>query len=98
MATAEFSKFPGISNVALLQHHLLGYERSSDCTAQEWPKGATPRPRCGAVAALCWSSREEIPQVQGKRNPGKRVGTERGHQGTDRLKSLSQTTSQPEIG
>ena len=48
----------------------------------------------GAVAVLCWSSREEIPHVQGKRNPSKMVGTERGHQRADRLKPQSQTTSQ----
>ena len=41
-----------------------------------------------------WSSREEIPNVQGKRNPSKMVGAERGHQRTDRLKPQSQTTSQ----
>ena len=29
---------------------------------------------------LCWSSREEIPHVQGKRNPNKMVGTKRGWQ------------------
>ena len=27
------------------------------------------------MAALCWSSREEIPHAQGKRNPTKMVGT-----------------------
>ena len=48
----------------------------------------------GAVAALCWRSCEEIPGVQGKRNPGKMVGTERGDQGADRLKLQSQTSSQ----
>ena len=30
---------------------------------------------------LCWSSREEIPHVQGKRNPSKTVGVERGIRG-----------------
>ena len=44
--------------------------------------------------SLCWSGHEEIPHVQGKRNPSKMVGTERGHQMADRLKSQSQTTSQ----
>ena len=29
----------------------------------------TWHPREGAVAVLCWSSREEMPHVQGKRNP-----------------------------
>ena len=34
----------------------------------------------------CWSSREEIPNVQGKRNPSKMVGVVRGHQRADTLK------------
>ena len=60
--------------------------------AQERPRGTTLRPRSGAAAALCWSSREEILHTQGKRNPSKTVGAERGHQKADRLKP--QTTSQ----
>ena len=35
----------------------------------------------GAVAVLCWSSREEIPHVQGNRNPSKTVGVVRGIRG-----------------
>ena len=46
------------------------------------------------MAALCWSSHEEIPHVQGKRNPSKMVGVARGHQGADTLKPCSQKTSQ----
>ena len=46
------------------------------------------------MAALCWSSREEIPQAQGKRNPSKMVGVARGHQRADTLKPYSQKTSQ----
>ena len=46
------------------------------------------------MAALCWSSREEIPHIQGKRNPSKTVGIERGYQGADTLKPYSQKTSQ----
>ena len=46
------------------------------------------------MAARHWSSREEIPHVQGKRNPSKMVGAERGHQRADKLKPQSQTTSQ----
>ena len=38
------------------------------------------------VAALCWSSCEEIPHVQSKRNPSKMVGVARRHQRTDILK------------
>ena len=40
------------------------------------------------------SGREEIPHVQGKRNPSKMVGTKGGHQRADRLKPQPQTTSQ----
>ena len=43
---------------------------------------------------LCWSSREEIPHVQGKRNPSKTVGVARGHQRADTRKVYSQKTSQ----
>ena len=43
---------------------------------------------------LCWSSCEEIPRVQGKRNPSKMVGVARGHQRADTLKPYSQKTSQ----
>ena len=43
---------------------------------------------------LCWSSPEEIPHPQGKRNPTKMVGVARGHQRADTLKPFSQKTSQ----
>ena len=43
---------------------------------------------------LHWSSREEIPHIQGKRNPSKRVGVARGYQKSDTLTPQSQTTSQ----
>ena len=43
---------------------------------------------------LCWSSREEIPYTQGKRNPSKMVGVARGHQREETLKPYSQKTSQ----
>ena len=56
---------------------------------QEWrPRGVTPCPRSGAVAV------KRYPHVQGKRNPSRTVGAERGHQRADRLKPQSQTTSQ----
>ena len=50
--------------------------------------------RSSAAAALCWSSREEIPHAQGKKNPSKTVGVARGHQRPDTLKPYSQKTSQ----
>ena len=46
------------------------------------------------MAALCWSSREEIPHAQGKRNPSKTVGAARGHKRANTLKPYSQKTSQ----
>ena len=46
------------------------------------------------MAALCWSSREEITHAQGKRNPSKMVGVARGHQRANTLKPYSQKTSQ----
>ena len=46
------------------------------------------------MATLCWSSGEEIPHAQGKRNPSKMVGVARGHQRADTLKPYSQKTSQ----
>ena len=67
--------------------------RPSGCTAQEQPRGATPRPRSGAAADRSYPTskvrsggQEEITHVQGKRNPSKTVGAERGHQRADRLK------------
>ena len=46
------------------------------------------------MAALYWSSHEEIPHTQGKRNPSKTVGVARGHQRANTLKPYSQKTSQ----
>ena len=43
---------------------------------------------------VCWSSHEEIPHAQGKRNPSKLVGVARGHQRAYILKPYSQQTSQ----
>ena len=46
------------------------------------------------MAVLCWSSHEEIPHTQDKRNPSKTVGVARGHQRADILKPYLQKTSQ----
>ena len=43
---------------------------------------------------LCWSSHEEIPHAQGKRNPSKILSVAGGHQRADTLKPYSQKTSQ----
>ena len=46
------------------------------------------------MALLCWSSREEKPHAQVKRNTSKVVDVARGHQRADTLKPYSQKTSQ----
>ena len=69
-----------------------GREELPKCQGR-WLRGATPHPRSGAGAALCWSKREEIPHIQGKRNPSKTVGVGRRHQRANRLKPQSRTTS-----
>ena len=46
------------------------------------------------MAALCWTSHEEIHHAQGKRNPSKTVDVARGHQRANTLKPYSQKTSQ----
>ena len=46
------------------------------------------------MAVLYWSSHEEIPHTQGKRNPSKMVGVAIGHQRANTLKPYTQKTSQ----
>ena len=53
-----------------------------------------PSSKVRSSTALCWSSHEEIPHVQGKRKPCKMVGVARGHQRADTLKPYSKKTSQ----
>ena len=57
------------------------------------PLGRAPVSKVGAAAAFCWSSHDEIPHVQGKRNPNKTVGVVRGHQRAETLKPYSQKTN-----
>ena len=66
--------------------------RSGGCAGAGGPRGAIPRSRSGGAVVRRYpsskvrSSREEIPHVQGKRNPSKTVGVARGHQRADTLK------------
>ena len=46
-----------------------------------------PSSKVRSSSWLCWSRREEIPHIQGKRNPSKTGGVVRGHQRADTLKS-----------
>ena len=73
--------------------------RSGGCGGTGGPTGAIPRSRSGGAAVRRYPSskvrssgcalleqREEIPHIQGKRNPSKMVGVARGHQRADTLK------------
>ena len=53
-----------------------------------------PSSKVRSRAGLCWSSCEEIPHIQGKRNPSKTIGVTRGHQRANTLKAYSQKTNQ----
>ena len=64
---------------------------SSGCV---WPLEPQVAERRYLTSKVRNGGREEIPHVQDKRNPSKRVGTEREHEKADRLKLQSQTTSQ----
>ena len=66
-------------NILLYCTHL--YDDVSCDSMEAQMRRATPCLRPGAAATLCWSSHEEIPNVQGKRNPSNMVGTERGIRG-----------------
>ena len=75
------------------------HPRSGGCAGAEGPRGATPCSRSGGMVVRRYpsskvrksscalqSSPEEIPHVQGKRNPSKTVSVARGHQRADTLK------------
>ena len=68
------SIFLAIRSALLKNYHSLCALRGT-CTWLEQPWIDTPRPRSRAAAALCWTGCEEIPHVQGQRNPNKTVGT-----------------------
>ena len=63
--------------------------------AQEWwLHGARVAKRSYPMSKVRSGGHEEIPHIQGKRNPSKTVGMERGHQRADGLRPQLQTTSQ----
>ena len=78
----------------------MGSQRvEHDCLDAEGPRRATPLSRSGGAAMRRYTSskvrsngctlldsHEEIPHVQGKRNPSKMVSVARGHQRADPLK------------
>ena len=52
------------------------------------------RPNLPVTPGVSGENEEEIPLIQGKKNPSKMVGVARGHQRADTLKPYSQKTSQ----
>ena len=89
-----------VSESARLQWHRNGREELPHARGQELRlRGATPGPRSGGCAGaggprgasystfkVRKGGGEEIPLIQGKRNPSKTVGVARGHQSADTLK------------
>ena len=65
--------------------------RNGGCLVQE---RSSPMSKVRSSSFALLEQPWRILHVQGKRNPSKMVGTERGHQRADRLKPQSQTTSQ----
>ena len=59
-----------------------------------WLHGTGVAERRYPTSKVRSGGREAIPRIQGKRNPRRAVGMERGHQRADRLKPQLQTTSQ----
>ena len=73
---------------------------SGGCVAQERLREDTPCPRSGVEAERSYptpkvksTGGEEKPHIQGKRNPSKIAGAERGHQRAGILKPQSQKTN-----
>ena len=61
-------------------------ERSNPTSNEQWLWGCRRAERSYSTFKVRRGGGEEIPLVQGKRNPGKTVGVARGHQRADTLK------------
>ena len=61
-------------------------KRSNPTSKEQWLRGHRRAERSYSTFKVRRGSCEEIPLVQGKRNPSKMVGVERGHQRADTLK------------
>ena len=69
-------------------------ERSNPTSKEWWLRRHRWAKRSYSTFKVRRGGSEEIPLVQGKRNPSKMVGVARGHQRADTLKPYSQKTSQ----
>ena len=61
-------------------------ERSNLMSKEQWLHGCRRAERSYSMFKVSRGCGEEIPLVQGKRNPSKMVGIVRGHQRADTLK------------
>ena len=61
-------------------------ERSYPRSKEQQLRGCTRAKRSYSTFKVRRGGREEIPLVQGKRNPSKTIGVARGHQRADTLK------------
>ena len=61
-------------------------KRSNPMSKERWLRGRKRAERSYSTFKVRRGGGEEIPLVQGKRNPGKMVGVARGHQRADTLK------------
>ena len=61
-------------------------ERSNPTSKERWLRRCRRAERSYSTFKVRRGSREEIPHVQGKRNPSKMVGVAREHQRADTLK------------
>ena len=61
-------------------------ERSNPTSKERWLHGCRRAERSYSMFKVRRGSSEEIPLVQGKRNPSKMVGVVKGHQRADTLK------------
>ena len=77
-------------------HTVKGFaaERSYPMSKEQQLCGSRRAKRSYSTFKVRRGGREEVPLIQGKRNPSKTVGVARGRQRADTLKPYSQKTSQ----
>ena len=68
---------------------MAAVKRSNPTSKEQWLCGRRRAKRSYSTVKVRRGSHEEISLIQGKRNPSKMVGTERGDQRADSLKPQS---------
>ena len=64
----------------------MAAERSTPTSKERWLRGRRRAEKSYSTFSIRRGGCEEIPHVQGKRNPNETVGVVRGHQRADTLK------------